>query len=180
VQLHTPRLVLRQLQAQDWPLFLQLHRAPGVLDLVADPMGEAQIRQRFDERLPVWHKQSSQWLCLLISERDGGRPVGVTGFLDAWQPHHQAEVGYLLFPEQQGRGYATESLREVVRFALDDCAYHKLTATVTAGNAGSRKVLEKVGFQLEGVLREHFLLRDEWHDDWVFGLLRSQWCPATA
>ncbi|MCW3479102.1 GNAT family N-acetyltransferase [Neisseriaceae bacterium JH1-16] len=170
---------MRQLHAQDWPLFLRLHREPGVLDHVADPMDEAQIRQRFDERLPAWHIQAPYGLCLLISEREDGQPVGVTGFLGAWQPHRQAEVGYLLLPEQQGRGYATESLREVVRFALVDCGYHKLTATVTAGNAGSRKVLEKVGFRLEGVLREHFLLRGEWCDDWVFGLLHSEWCPAT-
>lgn len=49
-----------------------------------------------------------------------------------------------------------------------------MTATVTAGNAASRRVLEKSGFRLEGELRESYRLAGVWRSDWLFGLLAHE------
>jgi Acetyltransferases, including N-acetylases of ribosomal proteins len=46
---------------------------------------------------------------------------------------------------------------------------------VTVGNIASRNVLEKVGFRLEGELRENYFLAGRWHNDWLFGLLKKEY-----
>ena len=79
----------------------------------------------------------------------------------------------MLLPEHQGKGYGQESLREVVNYAFRVCGFHRLQANVIEGNYPSRRMLERCGFQLEGLLRESYRLRGEWHNDWLLGLLRD-------
>ena len=86
-----------------------------------------------------------------------------------------AEVGFLFAPSAQGKGYGFESLRAVCDFALTQGNIRRLTATVTAGNIASRRLLEKTGFQLEGELRESYFLSGQWHNDWLFGLLKKEY-----
>lgn len=71
-------------------------------------------------------------------------------------------------------GYGFESLRAVCNFALTQGNIRRLTATVTAGNIASRRLLAKTGFQLEGELRESYFLSGQWHNDWLFGLLKKE------
>jgi RimJ/RimL family protein N-acetyltransferase len=85
-----------------------------------------------------------------------------------------AEVGFLLASAFHGKGYGLESLRALCRFGFAKAGYRKLTATVTAGNAPSKAVLEKVGFVQEGTLRESYFLAGRWQDDWLFGLLQRE------
>ena len=101
---------------------------------ISDPRSEAEIRTRFEERLPAWDKHGEQWLCLVMREKHSGEAVGITGFRPQWVPYRQAEVGYGSLPAGQGKGYGKESLRAVLDFAVNACGFHKLTATVTAGN----------------------------------------------
>ncbi|WP_341501968.1 GNAT family protein [Gallaecimonas sp. GXIMD4217] len=173
MKLRTDRLELTQITLQDWPLFLALHQDQEVMAHVRDPMSEAEIRDHFERRLPPWQQGRDQWLSLVMTERESGRPVGITGFRCDWAPNCQAELGFLLLPEHQGQGYGFESLEALLDFAFDRCGYHKLTATVTSGNLASAALLEKAGFQREGCLREHYRLHGRWHDDWLYGLLAA-------
>jgi RimJ/RimL family protein N-acetyltransferase len=172
VTLRSERLDYRPLTEEDWPFFLSLHEDPRVMRHVSDPRPEARIRELFDVRLPPWEVGSPHWLCLVMRERAKGAAVGVTGLVD--RGDGLAEVGFLLASELHGRGYGTESLRAVCRFAFAEAGFRKLSAAVTAGNTASRAVLEKTGFLLEGTLREGYLLGGRWQDDWVFGLLKRE------
>ncbi len=73
------------------------------------------------------------------------------------------------------KGYGTESLNAIIRFAFDSLGYRKLTATVTAGNIASKRLLLKSGFRQKGVIRQSYYLNGEWRDDWVFGLLADDY-----
>ena len=83
-----------------------------------------------------------------------------------------AEVGFLFAPSAQGKGYGFESLRAVCDFALTQVISVWLTATVTAGKYRLKATAGKTGFQLEGELRESYFLSGQWHNDWLFGLLK--------
>ena len=50
-----------------------------------------------------------------------------------------------------------------------------MSLAVFVGNEGSRRVLEKNRFRLDGTLRHHVIKRGEWLDGWFFSLLRSEW-----
>ena len=69
---------------------------------------------------------------------------------------HQAELGYWLAKPYWGKGIITEATKKVTDFAFSELGLVRVTATVFEFNLGSARVLEKAGFQLEGVLRKHF------------------------
>ncbi|MGY5464033.1 GNAT family N-acetyltransferase [Citrobacter koseri] len=163
----------RCLQHTDWPFFLALNQDRHVMHFISDSRTDDEIRtQSFESRLQPWHKGSERWLCMIMSRKDTDIPIGVTGFIDCGEGI--AEVGFILASEFHGKGFGTESLKDIARFAFDEHGYRKLTATVTAGNNASRRILHKVGFQQEGTLRKNYFLHGCWHDDWVFGLLREE------
>ena len=168
------RLMLRQMTAADWPLFYALHQDPAVIRYVCDVLSEAQIRQRFDSRLQPWTVQSPDMMARVIERLDNKASVGLIGVRSDW-PNKQAEVGFLLLPSQQGQGFAGEALQSILQFAFQDCGYHKVVATVTAGNDPSLKLLQKHGFVQEGLLREHFYLGGRFVDDLKLGLLARHW-----
>jgi len=166
------RLDHRPMTEEDWPFFLALNQDRQVVRYVADDRSEAAIRLLFDVRLPRWEVGSLHWLCWVIRERSTGERVGVTGLIDRGEG--VAEVGFLLASAFHGKGYGIESLRLLCRFAFAEAGFRKLSATVTAGNAASKAVLEKAGFVQEGTLRESYLLAGRWQDDWLFGLLQRE------
>lgn len=171
--LKTSRLTCRPIEPADWPFFLSLQQHPDVMRYVADARSEADIREAFDSRLPEWHPGSPHWLCLILCDNETGKPLGINGYIHRGQDC--AEVGFLLAPEAQGKGYGTESLRAVCDYAFSAGGLRRLTACVTAGNQASRQLLEKTGFVLEGTLRESYWLQQRWQDDWLFGLLKHEW-----
>ncbi|GMA86662.1 hypothetical protein GCM10025868_19120 [Angustibacter aerolatus] len=86
-------------------------------------------------------------------------------------------MGYVLAERVWGRGYATEAARAVLRWAFDTLDLHRVQAEVDTRNAASARVLQKLGFVLEGTLREDCVVAGEVSDTWVHGLLRREWRP---
>ncbi len=99
---NSTRLDYRPLTPDDWPFFLSLQRDDTVMRFVADPRSDAQRMQDFTLRLPPWTPASTRWLCLLISERHSGQPVGVTGFV--MRGEGIAEVGFSAGERLSGPG----------------------------------------------------------------------------
>ncbi|MEJ2766289.1 GNAT family N-acetyltransferase [Photobacterium sp. MCCC 1A19761] len=145
LELNTPQLHMRQIQPMDWSLFAELHQEPSVMKYVGDPLPLAELEMKFTSRLPPWQAGASHWLCLVVIEKDTQRAVGITGFLPDETVAGQAEVGFMLLPGHQGKGYGTALLSAVVGYARQ-IGMTALTATVTEGNDASCRVLEKCGF----------------------------------
>jgi RimJ/RimL family protein N-acetyltransferase len=170
--LTTARLACSPLQESDWPFFLALQQHPDVMRFVAEDRSVADIRDAFDSRLAPWAPGSAHWLCLVVRDTASQTPLGVTGYIH--REDDCAEVGFLFAPSAQGKGYGFESLQALCEFAFTQGGIRRLTATVTAGNIPSRGLLEKTGFRLEGELRESYFLSGQWHNDWLFGLLKHE------
>ncbi|MCQ8230091.1 GNAT family N-acetyltransferase [Pantoea trifolii] len=173
LHLETLRLTCSQITEDDRDFFRQLQLSPQVMHYIADAKSEEKIHADFTARLPLWSPRSAHWLCLVVREKQSGNCIGVNGYIH--RDSDCAEVGFLFAPEAQGKGYAHESLRAICDYAFGEGGIRRLSATVTAGNTPSRRLLEKVGFVLEGELRESYWLRNAWHNDWLFGLLRGEY-----
>lgn len=151
--IETARLHLRKIEARDWPLFLALNQNPEIMRYVAPNLSEDNIKQLFDARIQPWNKQSEHWLCLIAAEKDTDQIIGTAGLSRCAEIDGVAEVGYMLKPEFQGRGYATECLDALIKLAID-CGFESLSAKVTEGNSASERVLKKCCFYL-AEQREH-------------------------
>jgi RimJ/RimL family protein N-acetyltransferase len=92
----------------------------------------------------------------------------------------QAEIGFTLAAAFQGRGYATETVGAVVRHLLTTRRLRRLSAECDARNTASARLLERVGFQREGLRRQHTWIKGEWTDDLLFGLLAADYDVASA
>ena len=86
-----------------------------------------------------------------------------------------AEVGYWLGESLWNRGIATEALTLFTRYAFDELGLLRLFALPFADNAGSIRVLEKAGFQAEGVLRSSSVKFGKPRDQMVYAVVNARW-----
>ncbi len=84
-----------------------------------------------------------------------GEFIGSCGFHHILLKYHSIRIGYLLIPSQWGKGYMTEAVREMIRFAFDEMGMHRVEATCDYDNIRSARVMERCGMTLEGVFRDH-------------------------
>jgi len=101
--------------------------------------------------------------------------VGALGAHWVSQPNGTMEFGYSIAEPYWGRGFVAEAARAVIQFVFTEYAVERLQARVFVGNDASDRVLEKLGFTREGVLRSLVLRRGRWWDIAMWSLLRSEW-----
>lgn len=94
--------------------------------------------------------------------------------------HRRAEVGFALHRDAWGRGLATDALGALIEFSFQALDLHRLEADVDPKNERSLRVLERLGFQREGYLRERWHHLGEVHDGIFLGLLRREWSSTDA
>lgn len=119
----------------------------------------AQLPPTIEESEKVCREAQAKWvtretLDFCFFEKSSGRLVGKGGLhtIDWGVPRF--EIGYWIRTSSEGNGFATEATHTLVEFARSLGA-HRIEITSNAANAASRRVAEKSGFALEGVLRNH-------------------------
>jgi len=110
-------------------------------------------------------------LCAIRAE---GEPLGWAGVTMTDDRARVAEVAYYVLPSGQGKGYATDAVRTLVRFAFETLNANSAVARIRADNEASRRVVEKAGFTREGRRREGYYREGDYHDIAIYGLLRSE------
>jgi ribosomal-protein-alanine N-acetyltransferase len=108
-----------------------------------------------------------------IELKSVGSLIGMIGFGYLNEHHLHGEVGYVLARSQWGKGITSKALQMVVQQGIHEMGLEKIMGRCIAENIGSRRVLEKTGFQSEGYLRNQFRKRNVFRDIAVYGLLRE-------
>ncbi|MDH3640905.1 MAG: GNAT family N-acetyltransferase [Gammaproteobacteria bacterium] len=90
---------------------------------------------------------------LIMVEKDGGAIVGGSGYPNIDWSVPKFEIGYWCRTSIVGRGYASEATRALARLAFDEMDAVRVELRMDDGNRGSWRVAERMGFELEGVLR---------------------------
>jgi ribosomal-protein-alanine N-acetyltransferase len=133
---------------------------PEHLPALRDAMGDSDILRFTRTPDPIPDGWVEQWLAGFDGEHrfafaivdDGGQFLGyaVTGRVN--REDLEVELGYAVAPAARGRGVATESLRQLTRWAFDQ-GMRRVTALISPDNLASTRVVVKVGYTFEGVLR---------------------------
>ena len=93
----------------------------------------------------------------------------------AWQ---NATIGYFVDQERNGHGIGTEAVRGAVDFAFTEAGLHRVQAGVMPRNVASIRVLEKVGFRLEGIAVRYLQINRVWEDHNMYAVTLEEW-PAS-
>jgi len=176
MELTTERLILREFKQSDWPdvlayqsdpLYLRYYdwtgRTPeAVQDFVQMFLAQQQEQPRTKFQLAVILKSSRQL-------------IGNCGIRLKSADAHEGDIGYELSPKHWGHGYATEAARAIVAFGFTQLRLHRIWSWCIAENVGSAHVLQKLGMQPEGRLRENEYFKGRWWDTLLFGILDHEW-----
>jgi RimJ/RimL family protein N-acetyltransferase len=112
---------------------------------------------------------------LLSFNRQSGIFLGGAGLHKCDWERRIFTVGYWVRTGQTGQGYATEVAAALVRYAFAALSARKVSTFHAEGNAASQRVIEKVGFEREGVLRmQHGFLDGLLVDEYWYGLLNDK------
>jgi [ribosomal protein S5]-alanine N-acetyltransferase len=112
---------------------------------------------------------------LAIVLRQGDRHIGNIKLGPINWIHRRADIGILIGEKDcWGQGYATEAIQLLVNYSFQTLNLHKLTAGCYDVNQGSARAFQKVGFAVEGVLKQHVYCNGEYIDQVSLGLVRSE------
>jgi RimJ/RimL family protein N-acetyltransferase len=91
------------------------------------------------------------------------------------ETHKRTEIGYVIGRDHWQQGFATEIVPRVIDFAFDELGLHRIEADIDPRNTGSIRIVERLGFRREGLLRERYHVNGEKQDSALFGLLKPDW-----
>jgi ribosomal-protein-alanine N-acetyltransferase len=80
-------------------------------------------------------------------------------------------IGYSLDRDYNGKGYMTEAVKQVVRYAFEELKFHRITGEASPRNPGSIRVLENAGFHREGISRSNVKINGVWEDHQVLAII---------
>lgn len=106
--------------------------------------------------------------------------AGMIGLGNVQAGSRAGMIGYWVGAAYQGRGLITDGVRVVLRFAFGELGLNRVEITCPADHPASRAIPERLGFVQEGIRRQTVWLRDEPHDEVVYGLLAAEWAAREA
>lgn len=102
--------------------------------------------------------------------------IGSCGFHEIDWRNRWGEVGIVIgTPENWGRGYGTDAMRTLVTWGFQTLNLNRIQLRVYSDNTRAQRCYEKVGFQLEGRLRQDNFAQGAYRDTLLMGLLRDEW-----
>lgn len=104
-----------------------------------------------------------------------GRLVGEFVLFLRTVEHGGGEVGYVVHPDFQGRGLATEGARAMLKLGFETIGMHRIIARIDARNTASAAVLTRLGMRKEAHLVKNELFKGEWSDEEDYAILAEEW-----
>lgn len=173
--LSAERVALRWLQPEDAPAVFRIYSDAEAMKYWSSPpmTSEAQaegliasIAKGFEDgTLFEWG----------VVERDGGRVIGTVTLASIDRKNKRAEVGFMLDRAVWRQGYMSEALGAALDYAFGPMDLARMEADVDPANEASLRLLERLGFQREGYLRERWRVGGGVQDTVLLGLLRREW-----
>jgi RimJ/RimL family protein N-acetyltransferase len=181
-ELDTARMRLRLYTLDDFEEFADLHGRDDVTRYLPwetrdateakEALRRVQDRRRLD--------QDDDVVTLAGFDRGTGRLVGQFVLFLRSVEHRGGEVGYLLHPDFQGRGLATEGAQAMLQIGFETLGLHRMTARIDARNTASAAVLTRLGMRLEAHLVKNEWFKGEWTDEQDFAILAEEWARGPA
>ena len=142
----TDRCLIRELSLSDLPAIYELYDKPGMTDYVEplyDYETELEYQKAYIENMYGFYEYG-MWL---VFSKETGKLIGRAGF-------EHDELGYMIAPELQNRGYATEVCRFIIDYARENTDFEELYCRIDERNTASVRLAKKLGFTNSGHVDE--------------------------
>lgn len=173
--LSTPRLILRQIRADDADAVFDLFADEQVtryydLDTFTDLAQAADLIERFQRRFD--HQVGIRWGLALTDAPN--ELIGTCGYNIWVQPARRGLLGYDLARAHWRCGLMREALTAILDFGFSIMQLNRIEALTLPQNTASQRLLDKLGFKAEGLLRQYEYLKDSPQDMAIYALLAEE------
>jgi RimJ/RimL family protein N-acetyltransferase len=178
--IHTERLTLRAFKPADVDGVLASYGNPDVVRyLYSGVLDRDRVVEVVDERARRRRiVTEGDTLQVAVEHRVTGAYVGELILRLASRQHRQAEIGFVIGPGHQGRGYAREGTAALITLAVDHLGVHRIFGRADARNVASMAAMRSLGMRQEAHLRQNEYVKGEWCDEVIFAVLAPEWRAA--
>lgn len=170
--LPTERLILRPFSKSDTPSVQNLANNKEVAEIIGLPQPYL-LKHALDwiEIQPELFEQEIEYPLAIVQKRTAELVGTITLRVD--KDNQKGELGYWIGRPFWGKGFATEAVKRMMLFGIEELELNKIWASALSRNIGSISVLQKAGLVKEGVLRQDRLIKGTFEDIEVFGIVKS-------
>jgi len=179
-QLQPPRLnntniSLRMAKLADFEAIKSYRQDPENCRYIRIPEDDPATMKIVELLSQPWQLKLGQWNGLVICLNGHDTPVGEVVFNIEDYDCSRIELGYRMSTNVAGKGLCTQAATLLVDYLIKQLGVHKIVAKCDVRNIASYRVMEKLGFSREATFTQHFLIGDQWTDQYDYGLLASDW-----
>ena len=170
----TKRLRLRPFRAGDLDVMHALYSDADNLRYWSAP---ANANLAVTRRMLRWHLayRPRYYVMWAVEESKSRKVIGMINYHHRDIRQHRVDVGWLILPQHQGKGYMTEAGRALLRYLFDDLGVHKIEALIAPANEPSAALARRLGFRLEGgPIRDRWSVNDKWLSVMIYGLIAGE------
>ena len=117
-------------------------------------------------------KEGIRWS--IVTKKDNA-VIGTCGYNNHVKKSSRGEIGYELGKEYWGNGYATEAIKEILKYGFKTMNLNRVEAFVVPEAISSINLLKKLGFKKEGLLKEYGYWNMKYWDENIYSLLKRDW-----
>ncbi|MCR6110538.1 GNAT family N-acetyltransferase [Bacillus sp. A301a_S52] len=108
-----------------------------------------------------------------ITLKEKGIIIGSCGFHNIVLQHSRAEIGFELSKEMWGKGIAHEAVEAIINYGFNQMDFQRIEALIEPPNLSSQRLVEKLGFMREGLLRNYEFTCGKFYDLYMYSLLKQ-------
>jgi ribosomal-protein-alanine N-acetyltransferase len=108
-----------------------------------------------------------------VADAATDRCLGMVNYHDGHIRSRRAAIGYIINPSRHRQGLATEAVTALIAHCFETLSLHRLEALIHPENAASQALVERLGFQREGLLRDHLRVGETWRDALIYARLAT-------
>lgn len=161
----------------DFDALYEIDSDPVVCRYESPALTAEQVRYRLEGALEWAQEENRTIYKLAVTLPPSDRVIGRLTLKVNIAPIREWEIGWTFHPRLWGKGYASEGARAVLGYAFNTLNAHRVVAFCHVENKASYRVMEKIGMQREGLLRETCWLNDAWCDELIYGILEREFDP---
>ena len=174
-EIYTERLILRKLTQEYFDYIHSEMTEVEQLEILGLNSNEALLKEKEKYKNGL-SSHNKKFLYYQLIDKKTKQIIGWCGFHTWYTDHNRAEIGYELFDDNyKGQGIMSEVSAITVNYGFRNMGLERIEAFVDPNNTPSIKLLKRMNFKKEGLLKHHYFHNNRMEDSIVFALLKSEY-----